>query len=89
MGREASDAMNLQDKVNEALDCAVFMNCYVELMSYDAQDVADDLVEYDELFKGLEAKDIIDQVKDYLHWYHHDRVSNERRGTDENSVVLG
>lgn len=64
----------IQRMVNEALDCAVFENEYVQLMDYTSSELADDLVMYDPRFEGLAPSAIQVQVMDYIRWYHADKT---------------
>ena len=61
--------MTLQDKVNKALDAAVFENSYVELMSSSAREVAEDLCVYSREFEKEEIKNVIPCVEDYKSWF--------------------
>jgi hypothetical protein len=59
----------LQDKVNEALDTAVFENSYRDLMYQTPKEVADDLCSFS---SNLEDEDVVDVAKcvlDYQTWY--------------------
>lgn len=62
--------MNIQSKVDEALDTAVFENEFTNLMTQDSQSLAEDLKQYCSELEKYPIEDIRKAAENYQKWFH-------------------
>lgn len=62
----ADDTIDLQDQIERALNIAIHENQYLEMLSWDPETIAKDLVEYDEGFSTYQPDQLVPYVRAYL-----------------------
>lgn len=73
----------LQDRVNAALDAAVFENGYRELMTQTPFEVAVDLCDYSPEVEDEDVKAVTACVKDYQKWFEENEAHRKPRCEDQ------